>query len=424
MTPDDPAALRTADRAPAADSTLWWERPDLGYVGRDLRLAGRSLAELAHAAGGPAFFYSGARVLENLRRIKAALASTGLDHRIYYAMKANRYGPLLTWIKASGLAGIDVCSPNELLFARQCGFQAEEISYTATSVSNADLDIVARHPGTWVNADSLSTIRRLGERCPGRSIGIRVNPAMGVGYGENQLLRYSGDKTSKFGIYRDRFEEVLDLARSYGMKVQGIHFHTGCGYLNAQLPAWREIVRECTWFLDRLEDPRYVNLGGGLGVPHVATDRALDLEAWAAVIRDAFGGRGVQVAVEPGDYVVKDAGVLVLQVNTVERKRGTDFVGVDGGFNLAMEPVFYKLPCEPAACRLPANRARALAPDALRTVTIAGNINEALDIWADGVALPALVEGDYLALLNAGGYATAMGSNHCMRAQAQEFLLV
>ncbi|HYC04679.1 MAG TPA: diaminopimelate decarboxylase [Azospirillaceae bacterium] len=420
MTPDDQAAPLT--RAAQGDALLWWERPDLGYQGRDLRLAGRSLDELARAAGGPAFFYSGARVLENLRRIKGALETTGLDHRICYAMKANRFGPLLTWIKGSGLAGIDVCSPNELLFARQCGFEAGEISYTATSVSSADLDVLARHPGTWVNADSLSTIRRLGERCPGRSIGIRVNPAMGVGYGENQLLRYSGDKTSKFGIYKDRFEEALELAARYGMKVEGIHFHTGCGYLNGQLPAWREIVRECLWFLDRLEAPRLVNLGGGLGVPHVESDRALDLEAWAGVIRDSFQGRGVRVTVEPGDYIVKDAGVLVLQVNTVERKRATTFVGVDGGFNLAMEPVFYKLPCEPAVCRLPADRAEAFA--AARTVTVAGNINEALDIWAENAALPAIEEGDYLALLNAGGYASAMGSNHCMRAQAQEFLLV
>jgi len=403
---------------------FWWERPDLRYVGRDLHLAGVNLTEAARAAGGPAFFYSGARVLANLRRLRAALDGTGLKTSIRYAMKANRFAPLLTWMKSSGLCGIDACSPGELRHAVRCGFRADEVSYTATSVSDADLAVLARQPGTWINADSMSTIRRLGRLAPGRSIGIRVNPAMGVGYGENTLLRYSGERTSKFGIYKEQFEEALALARSVGLKVEGIHFHVGCGYLNAQLPAWAEVVRECLWFLDRLDNPRIVNLGGGLGVPHVATDRPLDLEAWAAVIRNAFTGRGVEVWVEPGDFVVKDAGLLMLQVNTVEQKRSTLFYGVDGGFNLAIEPVFYKLPCEPVPSTLNADPETAWSDEHLRTVTIAGNINEALDLWAENVRLPEMREGDHLALLNAGGYASAMGSDHCMRAQATEHLLV
>ncbi|QJE72653.1 diaminopimelate decarboxylase [Aerophototrophica crusticola] len=414
--------------APQADAValprFWWERPDLRYVGRDLCLAGVNLAEAARAAGGPAFFYSGERVLANLRRLRAALDTTGLTTRIRYAMKANRYGPLLTWMKTSGLCGIDACSPGELRHAIRCGFRAEDISYTATSVSEADLGVLARHPGAWINVDSQSSLRRLAKVAPGRSIGIRVNPAMGVGYGENQLLRYSGERTSKFGIYREQFEETLALARDLGLKVEGIHFHVGCGYLNNQLDAWAQVVRECLWFLDRLESPKVVNLGGGLGVPHVASDRPLDLARWAGIIGESFAGRGVEVWVEPGDFVVKDAGVLVLQANTVERKRNTTFVGVDGGFNLAIEPVFYKLPCEPVPASLHADPAAAWAPEALQTVTIAGNINEALDLWAENVALPVMQEGDYLALLNAGGYASAMGSDHCMRAQATEHLLV
>lgn len=416
------AALPVA-AAPGAGA-LWWERPDLRYVGRDLHLGGRNLATLAREAGTPAFFYSGQRVLANLRRVKAALESTGLPHGIRYAMKANRYGPLLTLMKTSGLCGIDACSPNELRHAVRCGFRPDEVSYTATSVSTADLDVLARNPTAWVNADSLSTIRRLGAVSPGRAIGLRVNPAMGVGYGENQLLRYSGERTSKFGIYKEHFQEALDTAAAAGLSVEGIHFHVGCGYLNAQLDAWAAVVKECTWFLDRLPKARIVNIGGGLGVPHVATDRALDLAAWAGIIRDTFKGRGVEVWVEPGDYIVKDAGLLVLQVNTVERKRQTTFVGVDGGFNLAMEPVFYRLPCEPVPATLPADPADAWAPEALQPVTIAGNINEALDIWAENAPLPPFTEGDRLVLLNAGGYASAMGSNHCMRAQAEEHLLL
>lgn len=403
---------------------LWWEREDLRYHHGRLTLAGRDVEAMARAAGQPAFFYSAARVAANARRVDAALKAAGVNGRVMYAMKANRYGPLLTYLKTTGLTGIDACSPNEMLFARQCGFEGHEISYTNTSVSQEDIAVLARNPEVWVNLDSLSAIRRFAAACPGRTIGIRVNPALGVGYGQNELLRYAGAATTKFGIYRDAFPEALALAKSLGLKVRGIHFHTGCGYLNSQLDAWRTIVKECTWFLDQIEDPLRVNLGGGLGVPHVPSDRPLDLDAWSAIVRDAFAGRGLEVLVEPGDYIVKDAGLLALQVNTVERKRGTSFVGVSGGWNLAMEPVFYKLPCEPVVTRFTGEKSIAFNAANLENVTIAGHINEALDIWGSDVSLPKVEEGDYLAFLNAGGYASAMASNHCMRGAFAEHLIL
>lgn len=394
---------------------FWWQRPDLGYVNDELHLAGHSLAALARAAGGPAFFYNAERLRAKLGALRDALASTGLRNRVFYAMKANRFAPLLGFIRTTGLAGIDACSPQEVQFALGCGFDEEDISFTATSVSNADLDILARHPGVLINCDSLSTIRRLGERCPGRDIGLRINPGMGLGYGDNDKLKYAGAKTTKFGIYREHFAEALATAREHGLKVRRIHFHVGIGYLTGQLPEWEKILEVCAGFVDDTPDVQSVNLGGGLGLPHVATDKPLDLKAWSAVIKRRFGPRKVEVCVEPGDWIVKDSGVLVLQVNTVERKRDTDFIGVDGGFNLAVEPTAYGLPCEPVPCvRRPGNT---------QAVTIAGNINEALDIWARDVPLPPIEEGDYIAFLNAGGYASAMSSNHCMRGQFQERLL-
>ena len=161
-----------------------------------------------------------------------------------------------------------------------------------------------------------------------------------------------------------------------------------------------------------------MNIGGGLGLPHRREDAALDLARWAAIIARRFAGRGVTVAVEPGDYIVKDAGLLVLSVTDVEVKRGVTFVSVDGGFNLAPEPAYYDLPCEPVACA-----PRSLDPDAWRPVTVAGNINEALDLWARDHAMPQMAEGDRIAFINAGGYGASMSSNHCMRGAFTEMLL-
>lgn len=408
----------------SGEKRLWWRRPDLDYRQGELCLAGVSLQQLAQLSDFPTFIYSGARVRDNLTRLHSALAATDLEYRIYYAMKANRFPPLLTYIKMQGLAGVDVCSPEEMEVACGAGFREEEISFTATSLSTRDLDILARYPRVHINCDSLSTIRRLGERSPGREIGLRINPAVGVSYGDNLLLQYSGQQTTKFGIYREHLEEAIALAQRYKLRITHIHFHVGIGYLTHQLELWEEAIKRGMEFIDQLPDVRSVNLGGGLGLPHREGDIALDLDKWAATIKRHLQPRGLAVAIEPGDYIVKDSGVLLLQVNSVEKKRDTLFVGVNGGFNLAVEPFFYDLPCEPVPCRIEGDSITAFADDRLIKISIAGNINEALDIWAHHYPLPAVNEGDYIAFLNAGGYAASMSSNHCLRGELYQRLLV
>src|SRR5262249_31508272 len=147
-----------------------------------LHLAGTDLHELARRTGTPAFVYNADRVRANLARLRGALAAEQVPHRVFYAIKANRFPPLIAAMRAWGECGIDACSPAEVLYALEHGFAEHEVSFTGNSVSNADLDVLARHPGVHVNCDALSTIRRLGERCPGRRIGIRINPRVGAGY--------------------------------------------------------------------------------------------------------------------------------------------------------------------------------------------------------------------------------------------------
>lgn len=402
----------------SARQQLWWERADLQYRDGRLTFAGQDVARLATEADEPLYIYSLDRVRANLERVLCALAQSGCEHRLYYAMKANRYAPLLRMLAETGRCGVDICSPDELDHALACGFAAKAISFTGTGVANRDLDRLLAHPGLTINCDSIGMIRRVGERAPGREIGIRVNPALGVGNSDNPLLTYAGAKTTKFGIYREQWAEALDMARAHGLRVTGMHFHVGCGYLSQQLPAWEKAVAAATAFLDDAPEIRTVNIGGGLGLPHRGGEDQLDLGRWAAVIGRHLGARGIAMAAEPGDYLVKDAGMLVLGVTDVERKRDTLFAFVDGGFNLHPEPVYYDLPCEPAACFL-----READPTKWQVLTIAGNINEAIDLWAEDKPMPPLREGDYVAMLNAGGYGAAMSSNHCMRGEFAEMLV-
>ena len=307
----------------------WWHRDDLALRDNELMFAGRSVSELATQFDSPAFFYHAGRVTEKLTGMHSALNTAGFAGRfkIHYAMKANRFAPLLTHLKFSGLCGIDACSPAEAEHAISCGFNPADISFTATSLSQKDLLQLSRMKDVFINCDSLHTIRNIGELCPGRDIGIRVNPELGLGYGENEKLRYSGPASTKFGIYREQFQQALELAAEYGLTIKKIHFHTGCGYLNDQLEHWDGIIKECLWFIDRVDTLTSVNVGGGLGVPHSAFDTALDLTQWSQILAKHFLQRGLNIEVEPGDYLVKDSGILLLTVNSVEIKKTTTFVG-------------------------------------------------------------------------------------------------
>jgi diaminopimelate decarboxylase len=397
-----------------ASEGLWWEREDLCYRAGRLHFSGRELEALAAESGTPTFVYSAARVRDNLLRLRTALTSQGVKHDAFYAIKANRHAPLVRYLKSLRQCGIDACSPGELRYALEMGFGEGEISYTGTSVSENDLDCLQRHPGVHINCDSLSTIRRLGRRCPGRRIGIRFNPELGAGY--NEKLRYAGEKATKFGIYRDRFEEAIDTARAAEMRVEVLHFHFGSGYLGDALDVLDQVLERVGALLDAHPEIRTVNIGGGLGLRLVEADTAVDLERWAAIVARHLARRGLRVQLEPGDYLMKDAGALLVRVNTIEDKAGTRFVGIDAGLGIVNLAAYYRTPYIVAPLRRVAGKA-------LERVTIAGNINEAIDLLAEDVELPAMAEGDLLALLNVGGYGSASSSNHCMRGEFREHLL-
>ena len=379
--------------------------------------AGHAVSDLADRFGSPAYVYSLARVKANLQRLHGALQKAGFSNRynILYAMKANRFAPLLSNLKAMGMCGIDACSPQEVELAVSCGFKPQEISFTAGSLSPQDVNHLARYQGLVMDCDSIHAIKTWGKIKPGTSIGIRINPAVGVSRDNNSALQYAGGVTTKFGIYREQFQEALAVAKSVGLTVNKIHFHTGCGYLTPQLQQWDRVIEACLWFIDQCEGVRVVNVGGGLGVPHTAQDGTLDLDQWGAILKKHFGARDIRLEIEPGEYLLKDSGLLLLGKTYLEQKQSTWFIGLDAGFNIAPEPAYYKLPFQPLPLFMGDGQ---LAP-----LQVVGNINEALDVWFHDALLPPMADQNYLALINAGAYSSSMASNHCMRGQFREFLL-
>jgi diaminopimelate decarboxylase len=352
-------------------------------------------------------------VAANVSRLQAAFTRAGLRHRVHYALKANRHPAYLSRLRALGDVGIDACSPQEATLALESGWAPGEISYTGTNLSERDLDVILAQPLT-LNLDSLSAIRRVGRRARGRAIGLRINPQVGSGY--SAQLTYAGEKPTKFGIYADRFDEALQLARACGLEVRGLHFHIGSGWLHAGLDAFFDALARGAALARRVPGIEYFNVGGGLGIPLQVTDQGVDLDAYAQGIARQLGPLGVTVFLEPGDYLAKDAAILLVEVVTVEEKGGVRFVGVDCGFNAFNLPSIYHYHQEIVLCR---------AADATPTMscTVAGHINEAGDLFAEDCRLPEVREGDVLAFLSAGGYGASMASRHCARPPAAELVV-
>ena len=394
----------------------WWSADDLRYLGGRLVFDDRALEEIARR-GTPVFVTRPARAAENLARLRSAAPETA----VYYAVKANRHPIIIETLRRSGIDGIDVCSPSEARLALSAGFSPEQISYTGTSVSNADLDFLTSEPGIPVNADSLCGLRRLLEQAspniPRRRVGLRVNPELGLGYRQEARLTYSGSgPISKFGVLPEQIPDALSLARSFGAAITTLHWHVGCGWLGDQLSEVEAVLKRGSELAALFPDLERVNLGGGLGVPLCEADVPVDLAAWNRLVERYFGGRW-KVMIEPGAYLVQNASLLLCEAATVEPKRGTWYIGLNVGFNLLIEPVFYGMPSEIVPLR---------AFDSARPTVrcrFVGNINEAHDALPQWPEIPLPAEGDFFALLSAGAYGTSMASSHCLRGEFREVIV-
>jgi diaminopimelate decarboxylase len=416
-------AIADPDPAGPWPAPTWWRRPSLDAVDGSLVMNGTDLEALVHELGAPLFVYDLGAPVENMRRLQAAVARTGIPYRTRFALKANPDPRILAVLRAMGApgtpdgVGIDACSPGEVTHALAHGWLPDEISHTGTNVSERDLDVLLAHP-IHINLDAVSQVERLGRRAPGRTIGLRVNPGAGAGYTDQ--LSYAGDRPTKFGITPDRLDDALAAVARHGLSVDTMHFHAGSGWLGDQLDLFATALRNATRLLDRILAAGHavseVNVGGGLGGVARDDEVPVDLEAYAQVVAGHLRPYGVIAAFEPGDFVMKDAGVMLAEIVTVERRGGVTFVGLDAGWNVDCAYFIYKYAKEILTTRDP------LRPRT-QLVTIAGHINEAGDVFAEDYPFPDVEEGETVALLNAGGYLQAMSMTHCLRPVAKAVYL-
>jgi diaminopimelate decarboxylase len=396
-------------------SRTWWSRPGLEVRDGRLAIAGRDAEELAREHGTPTYVYDLTRIEEQAGGLRDALGGAGFRGLVRLALKAQREPDVMRFLRRRcPWVGLDVCSPGEIDWAFRFGWSPGEISYTGTNLSDDDLDGIIGS-GVHVNVDLLSQLERYGRRAPGSSVGIRVNPRIGASHAGGTATHYTGDRPTKFGIYAEQLDEALAIAGRHRLEIDTVHVHVGDGYLNDGLPVFAETLRRVAEMTGHLRDAgapiREVNTGGGQGVPVRGGDERLDLDRWAAIVAEHLRPFDVAVGTEPGDYLMKECGVLLAQVVTLEERDGVLFAGVDAGWNQAPDHFIYDELLDVALCR-------AADAEPAREVTVSGNINEGNDLFAVDLPLPALAEGDVLALIGVGSYNAAMYAAHCLRPPA------
>jgi len=400
------ARMQTTDRT-------WWTRPGLEVREGRLSIAGRDAEKLAREHGTPIYVHDLMSAREAAWRLRDAMDSAGLRHRIRLALKAQRDPDFLRFLRESApFVGIDACSPGEAEWAIEHGWASEEISYTGTNVSERDLDRLLP-TGVHLNVDLLSQLERLGRRAPGSTVGIRVNPGIGASYLGGEETLYAGSAPTKFGILPERLADAVAIARRYDLMIDTVHYHTGYLFMTESIPIVEEAARRAASMVRELRalgcPIAEVNTGGGLGVRFRPTDTGLDVTAWAEALARQLGDLDVVVATEPGEYLAKHLGTLLAEVVTVE-DRGQDqtFVGLDAGWNTVNESFVYTIPFQLIVCR-------AADTEPASRYTVTGHINEGNDIFAAEMELPEVHEGDVIAIPNVGSYNLSMASNHCMR---------
>jgi diaminopimelate decarboxylase len=388
----------------------WWQSASLTIEMGTVALDGTELESLARMHGTPLYVYSRPTVQRRLSLLQTTLAQATSRFQIYYAMKANRHPAVLSAVRAVEGIGIDCCSPREVATALANGFAPQEISFNAGMLSNRDLACVAA-AGVHCTLDSFSALRRYGERVRrGTRVGLRFDPGVAASYNEQPKLVYG---KSKFGFAVSECCAAVDAAQCAGLVVDSVAMHIGWGIPESSAEMVEMAFAQLATVASQCPDLESINVGGGLGGRYQIGDKPLALETWRDLIGKHLAPLGVTLLCEPGTWVVATAGLLIVEVNTVETRRGIHWVGVDAGYALNVLPAMYDIPLEVIPLCNP-------SASPVMTAHIAGHINEGIDIWAKTRPVPELCEGDLIAFFPAGAYGSSMASDHCLRGQYTE----
>ncbi|MEO8754348.1 MAG: diaminopimelate decarboxylase [Casimicrobiaceae bacterium] len=385
------------------------------YRDGELHVEGVALSAIAARFGTPCYVYSRAALVSAFRAFDDAFA--GVDHLVCYAMKANSNLAILDLFARLG-SGFDIVSGGELARVIAAGGDPAKVVFSGVGKTEDEMAQALAAGILCFNVESAGELERLnvvagalGKQAP---VSFRVNPDVDP---KTHPYIATGLKESKFGIaYEDAPALFAHAACLPNVAVHGVDCHIGSQI--TELSAYVEAAAKVMRLVDRIEADgialRHVDLGGGLGIRYRADEETIDVYEYGLAVREALGTRTQRLLLEPGRFLVGNAGVLLTRVEYLKPGATRSFAIVDAAMNDLLRPALYD-------AWHPVDAVRPRVGDE-RQWEIVGPVCESGDFLAHDRPL-SLAAGDLLAVGAAGAYGMAMSSNYNTRPRASEVIV-
>lgn len=377
------------------------------------------VADLAERFGTPLYVYSYHTLISHYLKLQDAFKP--IKPLICYSVKANSNLAILKSLVDKG-AGLDIVSGGELFRAKEAGCPAERIVYASVGKTDREIEEALGERILFFNVESvpeLENINRIACRMHKRArVAIRINPDV-----EPKTHKFitTGKITNKFGIdLKSAYRILLTRDEFKNLQVSGLHIHIG-SQITEPAP-FVAAINKVTEFIIQLKKEgiglEYLNIGGGLGIVY---DKETPQTAarFAGKVMPLLKKTGLKIILEPGRFIVGNAGILVTKALYLKNTPRKKFLIVDAGMNDLIRPALYGAYHQV----LPLNLSKTRKPDKEK-VDVVGPICESADFFAKERPVARLKEGDCLAVMSAGAYGFSMASNYNSRLRPAEVMVV
>lgn len=362
--------------------------------------------------GLPLFIYDADTINQQISKIKSAFNVSSLDIR--YASKALNTIAILSHIYKQG-CGIDTVSPGEIIMALKAGVPPHKISFTPSGVLYDEYAFAIKH-GVHIHVDQTDVLEWLDQNHPGTDVILRFNP--GIQAGGHPKLQV-GSHGSKFGILSSHVDDLKALTNKLSLNVTGVHMHLGSDISDSSTfdQAYEYLLSIARLWSSTL---KYVDLGGGFKIPYHPDDHSTDINAIGKKVTRMFNqftddiGKEITLVLEPGKFLVSEAGFLFMEVTCVRQSGDVPMAYVQSGFNHFLRPMSY------GAYHHIINVSNPDGP--VEQFDIVGYLCET-DTFALQRPVNEIRQGDILCLMNAGAYGYTMASNYNGRLRPAEVLI-
>ena len=391
------------------------------------------LTVAAEKFGTPLYIYSAGTVLDHYTRLDAALAP--LDHLICYAVKANSNRAILKLLADAG-AGFDIVSGGELFRALKAGADPGKCTFAGVGKRREEIEYALDRGVYSFNVESEAELDYINEIASGKSqrapIALRINPDVAA---ETHAYISTGKSENKFGIGLDRAAQIYERASKMpGVAIRGVQMHIGSQITEAKpFAAAIEKIAPLVRELKSKYKIQFFSVGGGMGIiyrralesgsgtwwhEHDGEPSAFSVRDYANTIVPPLRELGVRTLVEPGRFLVGNAGVLLTRVLYIKETGRKKFAIIDAGMNDLIRPALYESYHQIVPVVQPS-----MSRNKTEKMDIVGPVCESGDFFAQDREMPELRPGDLLAVMSAGAYGFVMASNYNSRPLPAEALV-